>query len=122
MLTFGGKTAPAMAQTALGKTAEEAVETHAEAAKTPFENSSVDDICDSVSTVEKAQRLTTDIDEVLASGGFKVKGWVSNRDPGNDNSFRNEDSPDGMKLLANETTEKVLARTRAGSSKGRFHP
>lgn len=28
----------------------------------------------------EAQRQTKEEDEVLASGGFKVKGWVSNRD------------------------------------------
>ena len=84
------------------------METHPEAAKTLLENSYVDDICDSVSTGEKAQRLTTDIDEVLATGGFKVKGWTSNRDLGNDESVRNEGRSNGMKLLANETAEKVL--------------
>ena len=84
VLTFGDKPAAAMAQIALRKTADEAVETHTEAAKTLLENSYVDDICDSVSTVEKAQRLTADIDEVLATGGLKVKGWTSNRDLGNE--------------------------------------
>ena len=41
-----------------------------------------------------------------------MKGWVLNRDPDNHNLFRNEDSPDRMKLLANETTEKVLELAR----------
>ena len=108
VLTFGDKPAPAMAQIAVRKTADEAVETHPEAAKTLLENSYVNDICDSVSTVEKAQRLTTDIDEVLATGGFRVKGWTSNRDLGNDTSVGNEGSSNEMKLLANETAEKVL--------------
>ena len=31
----------------------------------------MDDICDSVETVEKVQKQTEDIDMVLASGGFK---------------------------------------------------
>ena len=74
VLTFGEKPAPAMAQIALRKTADEAAETYPEAARTILENSYVDDICDSVLTVDKAQRLTTDIDEVLVSVGFKVKG------------------------------------------------
>ena len=108
VLTFGDKPAPAMAQIALRKTADEAAETHPEASKTLLENSYVDDICDSVSTVEKAQQLTTDIDEVLASGGFKVKGWISNRDLGDDDSIGIEDSTSGLKLLTNEIAEKVL--------------
>ena len=45
------------------------------------------------------------------SGGFEVKGWISNRDLGNDDSFRN-DSSDGAKSLANETAEKVLGLAR----------
>jgi hypothetical protein len=48
VLTFGDKTAPAMAQIALRKTAEEAREINPEAAKTILENSHFDDICDSV--------------------------------------------------------------------------
>ena len=87
-----------MAQTALRKTADEAAETYPEAARTILENSYVDDICDSVSTVDEAQRLTTDIDEVLVSVGFKVKGWTSNCDLGNDDSVRNKNTSNGMKL------------------------
>ena len=59
-----------MAQIALRKTADEALETHPEAARTLPENSIVDDICDSVSADEKAQRLNMDTDEVLGSGGL----------------------------------------------------
>ena len=108
VLTFGDKPAPAMAEVALRKTADEAAETYPKASKTILENSYVDDICDSVSIVDKARRLTTDIDEVLASGGFKVKGWTSNCDLGNEDSVRHEDTSNGMKLLAKEIAEKVL--------------
>ena len=108
VLTFGDKAAPAMAQIALRKTAEEARETNPEAAKTLLENSYVDDICDSVPNVEKAQQLTTDVDRVLASGGFKVKGWTSNHVLTEDNSNQDGSSSTGMTLLTNETAEKVL--------------
>ena len=33
----------------------------------------MDDICDSVPTVESAQQLTKDLDEILDNGGFKLK-------------------------------------------------
>ena len=99
VLTFGDKPAPAMAQIALRKTAEEARETNPEAAKTLLENSYVDDICDSVPNVEKAQQLTTDVDKVLASGGFKVKGWTSNHVLTEDNSNQDGSSSTGMTLL-----------------------
>jgi hypothetical protein len=52
VLTFGDKPAPAMAQIALRKTAEDERETSLEAAKTLLENSYVDDICESVPNVE----------------------------------------------------------------------
>ena len=39
----------------------------------------MDDICDSVDTVNQAKKLTQDIDKVLESGGFAVKGWTSNK-------------------------------------------
>ena len=108
VLTFGDKPAPDMAQITLRKTAEEARETNPEAAKTLLENSYVDDICDSVPNVEKAQQLTTDVDKVLASGGFKVKGWTSNHVLTEDNSNQDGSSSTGMTLLTNETAKKVL--------------
>ena len=73
-----------------------------------MENSYVDDICDSVPTVEKAQQLTADVYKVLASGGFRVKGWTSNRVLIEDYSVQDESSSEGMKLLLNEAAEKVL--------------
>ena len=90
-LKFGDKPAPAMAQIAPRKTAEEFVETCPEAAKTFLENSYLDYICDSVTTVPNAQQLTTDIDRVLASGGVKVKGWTSNRVFVEDNSVQDKE-------------------------------
>ena len=37
------------------------------------------DICSSVRTEEKARELGKCIDSVLETGGFKVKGWFSNK-------------------------------------------
>lgn len=79
VLTFGDKPAPAMAQTALRKTAEENKNDYPEAAEALTKNSYMDDICGSVDTVMQAQKLTGDLDKVLESGGFGVKGWTSNK-------------------------------------------
>ena len=79
VLTFGDKQAPAMAQIALRKTAEEAKEAFPVAAQVIQNNTYMDDICDSVLTKEEARDLTRDIDSVLETGGFRVKGWVSNK-------------------------------------------
>ena len=80
VLTFGDKPAPAMAQIALRKTAQESQATNPDAAKVLTNNVYMDDICNSVDTFEKAQGLSNDIDSVLAKGGFSVKGWISNKD------------------------------------------
>lgn len=37
----------------------------------------MNDICDSVHT-EEAQKLTADIVSALETGGFKIKGWLTN--------------------------------------------
>ena len=79
VLTFGDKPAPAMAQIALRKTAEEAKEVFPAAAQVIQDNTYMDDICDSVPTKEEARNLTRDIDSVLETGGFSVKGWVLNK-------------------------------------------
>lgn len=67
VLTFGDKPAPAMAQIALRKTAEENEKNYPEAADVLTKNSYMDDICGSVDTVAQAQTLTEDLDKVLES-------------------------------------------------------
>ena len=79
VLTFGEKPAPAMAQIALRKTAEEAKEAFPVAAQVIQDNTYMNGICDSVPTTEEARDLTREIDSVLEIGGFTVKGWVSNK-------------------------------------------
>ena len=73
VLTFGDKPAPAMAQIALQKTAEENEELYPVAAKAIEANSYMNDLCDSLDTVKQAQKQTEDIDKILKTGGFRVK-------------------------------------------------
>ena len=47
------------------------------AAKTLMNNTYVDDICDSAVNAYEAKTLTSDVDEVLANGGFQVEKWTS---------------------------------------------
>ncbi len=49
----------------------------------------MNDIRDSVTTVQEARKLTEDLDHVLESGGFNVKGWISNEDL-DDNNVQQE--------------------------------
>ena len=102
VLTFGDTPAPAMAQIALGKTAEQEVDVCCEAAETLKKN--IYNICDSVTSLEKAENLTDESDTVLAKGGFKVKGWISNcLETKNVNQ-----SEQSLKVFEGASEEKVL--------------
>ena len=103
VLTFGDKPAPAMAQIALRKTAEENKKDYPEAAEVLTKNSYMDDICGSVDTVAQAQKLTRDLDKVLDSGGFGVKGWTSNK-----LLTKTENQENEFKMFQEEVEEKVL--------------
>ncbi len=105
VLTFGDKPAPAMAQIALRKTADQAESSQSYASEVLKNNTYMDDICDSVPTVESAQQLTKDLDDILAKGGFKVKEWLSNETL-QENSPSEEGS--SIKFLEGESEEKVL--------------
>ena len=105
VLTFGDKPAPAMAQIALQKTAKESQNTHPPVAKALMENFYMDDICDSLNTVEGARKQTEDLDSVLEKGRFKVKGWISNRDLKEQTHHENTVE---MKMFQGNTDEKVL--------------
>ena len=91
VLTFGDKPAPAMALTALKKTAEESADVHPEAADVLKHNTYMDDICESRKTTDEARKITHEIDEVLATGGFSVKEWISNRDERKDGPQQERD-------------------------------
>ena len=103
VLTFRNKPAPAMAQIALQKTADEGESINPEAARTIKDNTYMDGILDSVNTKEEAKKLTSDADRILEKGGFKVQGWLSNKDLNNRNTETNE-----VKVPQDETEAKVL--------------
>lgn len=105
VLTFRDKPAPAMAQIALRKTAEEGESLSPHAAKTLKNNSYMDDILDSIHTVQQAQELTTEIDNVLEKGGFKVKAWQSNKGLSNN---RDQEGGDVWNVLTGSVEDKVL--------------
>ncbi|XP_068674500.1 uncharacterized protein [Montipora foliosa] len=75
---FGDRPAPAMAITAMQKTAKLNQDAKPKAAKAVLNNTYVDDICDSAVDPNEAKMLIADIDEVLATGGFQVKKRTSN--------------------------------------------
>ncbi|KAJ8021031.1 hypothetical protein HOLleu_40785 [Holothuria leucospilota] len=92
VVTFGDKPAPAMALTALKRTAEEGAKEYPEAARVLHENTFMDDICTSVHSREEAKKLIKDIDKVLQKGSFKVKEWVSNLNLGDGDTRPQQDN------------------------------
>ena len=70
VLTFEDKPAPAMAQIALRKTAQEGEELHPKAAKVLKEDMYMDDICHSEDTVQETRKIAEDLDKTLKNGGF----------------------------------------------------
>ena len=101
MLTFKDKPAPAIAQIALRKTAHQAKSLYPEAVHVLKNNTYMDDICDSVNSIQQAKRLTNELDEVL----LKVKGWLSNQSL--ENEIVGQEKPE-MKVLRGATQEKLL--------------
>ena len=97
--TFGDKPAPAMAQIALRMTAEKAKARYSDAAKTITDDTYVDDMCDSVHSVAEAKKRTSETDKVFMSGGFHVKGWLSNEPLENNAGIDNSEDQAPMKML-----------------------
>ena len=105
VLAFGDKPAPAMAQIAQRKTADQAKGSYPEAAQVLKNNTYIEEICDSLHSVQQAKRLTTELDEVLLKGGFQVKGWLSNQSL--ENEIIRQEKPE-MKLLQRAAQDKIL--------------
>ena len=76
-VSFGDKLASCIASTALQKTADMNQLEYPEAAKVIKTNSYVDDIIDSTRASASAVKLTEEIDTVLKTGGFTIKGMDS---------------------------------------------
>ena len=105
VLTFGDKPAPAMAQIALRKTAEEGEELYPEAAKVLKEDVYMDDNCHSEDSVQETRKIAEDLDKILKNGGFSVKNWISNEPFGPPKALCNRSS----KNRGNQAHEENVA-------------
>ena len=75
-VSFGDRPSGGIAIAALRKTAKISREQYPEAAQVLLNNVYMDDIIDSFSTHAQTLRVSEDIDNILKSGNFNVKGWV----------------------------------------------
>jgi len=90
-VSFGDKPAGNIATTALLKTAEMKRKEFPTAADLISKNSYVDDIIDSVKTMEEAVKTTNEADKILLSGGFAIKNWIISKNPNLNDSHESED-------------------------------
>ena len=79
-MTFGDKPAAAISAIALRETAELYKHINEEAAAKIKDDMYVDDIATGAANMEGVQRLKEGIKEILAKGGFQVKGFVTSGD------------------------------------------
>ena len=100
-VSFGDKPAGTIAAVALQKTAREYEGIYPDAVDTILSNTYVDDIIESLHKTSNSDSYTNKIDEILQSGGFSIKQWISNE------SVSNKQSTCVPKEINNEVS-KVL--------------
>ena len=110
-VNMGDRPSSAIAQAALQKTAEEAIQEHPKAADTILKDSYMDDIISSVDDTESAKRVMSEIETVLKLKGFTIKEWIwSGTKLGSED--RNVDQSAVQIVMEsnrdNDETEKVL--------------
>ena len=75
-ISFGDRPAGTIVNLALRKTAEMNQQEYPSACKTILRNAYVDDILDSCKVENDVEQLIAYIEEVIAKGNFKTKGWL----------------------------------------------
>ena len=75
-VNMGDKPSGAISTVALKQTAEMAHSSYPEVSNVIIESTYVDDIIDSVSSTQKAEQITRDIERILKKGNFHMKDWT----------------------------------------------
>ena len=75
---FGDRPAGTIAAIALQKTAREYQDEYPKAVDLILNNTYVDDMIDSLHDADETSQIQQEINEILQSGGFSVKEWISN--------------------------------------------
>lgn len=112
-VNMGDRPSSAIAQTALRKTAEDAMQIYPDAAKIVLRNSYMDDIPASVAGEDTAFKIMKDIDSMLLQRGFQIKEWIWSGSVSNATSnFSDQDQRTVKSLLdvdeETDSAEKVL--------------
>ncbi|VDI24027.1 Hypothetical predicted protein [Mytilus galloprovincialis] len=89
-VTFGDRPSGAISTLALHQTAQMYQHIYPDASKMVIRNSYVDDILQSVESVDNARLITQQTEKMLACGGFRIKHWIIS---GNEKCGSNLQSP-----------------------------
>lgn len=98
-VTFGDKPSPAMASFVILEIAKAFEKKFPEAAKILRHGRYVDDIIHSCDTDQQSVELMSALEEMLASGSFKIKEWISTSNTKGTSSDVNIDGQDSVKTL-----------------------
>lgn len=77
-VTYGTKSAPLLATRVLKQLADDEGKRFPLAAKAVNEDVYMDDVITGADTVESVMRLRSELDQMLTSGGFRLRKWASN--------------------------------------------
>ena len=88
-IPFGDQPSSTISLVALQKTAELGKKKYREAAEVIPKNTYIDDIFDSVNSMEDAIRLADEVEALLTIGGFKLKNWTFSEDHNKSIDIRN---------------------------------
>ncbi|XP_058456798.1 uncharacterized protein LOC131434166 [Malaya genurostris] len=77
--TFGSTCSPCSAQYIKNRNAEDFVAQYPRAVETIIRSHYVDDLLDSFETIEEAKRVSEEVKMIHAAAGFKIHGWLSNK-------------------------------------------
>ncbi|XP_036346495.1 uncharacterized protein LOC118755785 [Rhagoletis pomonella] len=78
VMSFGASCSPSLAQVVKNLNALEFADTHPKAAKSILERHYVDDMLDSVGTIDEAVQLATSVRAIHKHANFHIRGWLSN--------------------------------------------
>ena len=111
---MGDRPSSAIAQTALQKTALEAMNTYPEISKTVLRNSYMDYIPGSVESHRKAFHIMKQIEIILEQKGFKIKEWLWSHMESLGGKDRTTNNQKAVQMLLHReqidaATEKVFA-------------
>ncbi|CAC5363778.1 unnamed protein product [Mytilus coruscus] len=108
-VTFGDRPSGAISTLVLHQTAKMYQHIYPDASKMVIRNSYVDDIIQSVESVDNARLITQQTEKMLACGGFRIKHWIISGNEKCGSTLQSQDSGESVEVDLDEFAhEKIL--------------